>query len=117
MLHTFTAPNGTVFHHNAAYSSDVHIAPAIGEPSVEVPIDDLVAFVAHVVAERRGRELREVVNGGELLERETRPRRSERPSTAVYVDALGPSTARHAPTGCGRCILASHPMRPRPRST
>ena len=25
---TFTAPNGTVFHHNAGYSGDVHVAPA-----------------------------------------------------------------------------------------
>ena len=47
-----------------------HIAPAVGEPSVEVPIDDLVAFVAHVVTERRIREMREVVNSGELLERD-----------------------------------------------
>jgi hypothetical protein len=35
----FTAPNGTVFHHGANYADDVHIAPAEGEPSVEVPID------------------------------------------------------------------------------
>ena len=68
--HTFTAPNGTVFHHIAAYSGDVHIAPAAGEPSVEVPIDDLLAFVAHVVTERRLRDLREVVDGGELLARD-----------------------------------------------
>ena len=27
MKHTFTAPGGTVFHHNADYSDDVHIAP------------------------------------------------------------------------------------------
>ena len=52
---------GTVFHHNAGYSGDAHIAPAIGEPSVEVPIDDLVAFVAHVVAERRKGALNEGV--------------------------------------------------------
>jgi hypothetical protein len=50
---TFTAAGGTVFHHNAAYTGDVHIAPAVGEPPVEVPIDDLLAFVAHVVTERR----------------------------------------------------------------
>jgi hypothetical protein len=48
----------------------VHIAPAAGEPSVEVPIDDLLAFVAHVVTERRLRDLREVVDGGELLARD-----------------------------------------------
>ena len=59
MTHAFTAPNGTVFHHNATYSGDVHIAPAVGEPSVEVPIDDLVAFVAYV------RELRAAVTGGD----------------------------------------------------
>ena len=51
--HTFTAPNGIVFHHNAGYSGDVHIAPAVGEPSVEVPIDDLGAFVARMVTERQ----------------------------------------------------------------
>ena len=54
--HAFTAPNGTVFHHTAAYSGDVHIAPAAAQPSVEVPIDDLLAFVAHVITERRIRE-------------------------------------------------------------
>jgi hypothetical protein len=59
-MDSFTAPNGTVFHHNAGYSGDAHIAPAIGEPSVEVPIGDLIEFVAHVVAERRS----------ELLERD-----------------------------------------------
>ena len=57
MTHTFVASGGTVFHHNAAYTGDAHIAPALDEPSVEVPIDDLVAFVAHVVIERRKRTL------------------------------------------------------------
>jgi len=50
-----------VFRHNAGYSGDAHIAPAIGEPSVELPIDDLLAFVVHVVTERRKRALREGV--------------------------------------------------------
>ena len=61
MTDTFTAPNGTVFYHNTGCSGDAHIAPAVGEPSVEVPIDDLVAFVAHVETERerkRGRTRR-----------------------------------------------------------
>jgi len=50
---TFTAPHGTAFHYQGDGSGDAHIVPAIGEPSVEVPIDDLVAFVAHVVIHRR----------------------------------------------------------------
>jgi hypothetical protein len=50
---TFIAPNGTVFHHSAGYRGDLHFAPAVGEPSVEVPVDDLVAFVARVVTERQ----------------------------------------------------------------
>ena len=70
---TFTAPNGTLFHHTARYSDDVHIAPAVGEPSVEVPIDDVIAFVAHVAIERRERALGEAAAGGELLEQK-RPR-------------------------------------------
>ena len=69
MTHLFVAPNVTVFHHNAGYSGDVPIAPAVGEPSVEVPIDDLVAFVAHVVTERRIGALRAGVEPGKLLER------------------------------------------------
>ena len=44
MTHTFTAPNGTVFRHNADYADDVHIAPAVGEPFVEVPLHDILAF-------------------------------------------------------------------------
>jgi hypothetical protein len=69
IAHFSARGGGTVFHHNAGYTSDAHIAPAIGEPSVEVPIDDLVAFVAHVVIERRKSALRENASGGELLER------------------------------------------------
>ena len=64
---TFMAPNGTVFHHGSSCSGDVHIAPAIGEPSVEVPIDDLLAFVAHVATERGGR-----TDLGEILEQRRR---------------------------------------------
>ena len=37
--------------------------PALGEPSVEVPIDDLVAFVTHVAMERRARALVEQTHG------------------------------------------------------
>jgi len=61
VTHAFVAPGGTVFHYNAGYSGDAQIAPAIGEPSVELPIDDLLAFVVHVVTERRKRALREGV--------------------------------------------------------
>jgi hypothetical protein len=68
--HTFVAPGGTVFHHNAGYSDDVHIAPAVGEPSVEIPIDDLIAFVALAVTERRISGLREAAAGREFLEQE-----------------------------------------------
>ena len=53
---TFTAPNGTVFPYQGDGSGHAHIAPAIGEPSVEVPIDDLLAFVAHVITERQRRD-------------------------------------------------------------
>ncbi len=69
MTHPFTAPNGTVFYHNAGYSGDMHIVPAVGEPSVEVPIDDLVAFVAHLVTDRRIDGMRADIELGELLER------------------------------------------------
>ena len=37
---------------NDAYSGDVHIGPAIGELSVEVPIEDVVTFVATEVRVR-----------------------------------------------------------------
>jgi|KBSSwiStaDraftv2_1062776.scaffolds.fasta_scaffold1734623_2 hypothetical protein len=47
MMRAFTAPGGTVFHHNAELHGRCAYRP--GEPSVEVPIADLVAFVAYVV--------------------------------------------------------------------
>ena len=53
VTHTFVAPGGTVFRYNAGYSGDAHIAPAISDSPVEVPIDDLVAFVGHVVTQRQ----------------------------------------------------------------
>jgi hypothetical protein len=42
-----------------------------------VPIEDIVAFVAEVVTERRTRELHDVVNRGELLERDKRRERKD----------------------------------------
>ena len=71
--HTFTATGGTAFHHNAGCSGDDQIALAIGEPSVEVPIDDLVAFVEHLVTERRISSLRTGSEPGELFERNKKP--------------------------------------------
>jgi hypothetical protein len=71
---TFTARGGTVFDHNAGYSGDVHIAPAVGEPSVEVQIAELEAFVARVALERRVKSLRDALSEATSPERDANRR-------------------------------------------
>jgi hypothetical protein len=51
-MHTFHGQKHNILF-NSDGSGDVRIVPSNGEPAIEVPCDDLVAFVGELVRRRR----------------------------------------------------------------
>jgi hypothetical protein len=67
-MHTFKAPNGTVFHYNSDFSGEIRVEQFYGtvEDAVDVPVSDLLKFADHVRGNPPDRERIEFIRRAAL---------------------------------------------------